>query len=542
MNRMLVASVTLAVAVFACRDSGGGGGDDVDAPVTSDDVRIQDIQSSAITAGTAVTVKGVIVTVIDTYGGKTGDFWVQEPGGGEFSGVHVYGAELSDVGALAVGDLVDIEGAEKDEFAYMGMNGSGGDTSGRSVTELKPVAGGKMKVTKVSSGPVPAPQMVDALAIGMKATQAERDAEWEKWEGVLIKLTNVSATSSAACVGSACNDDTLNKFDATGGIVVESALAPFPGYMPAMGMTDAVPGDIARADCLAGVTGVVDYFFDYLLLNTSTAAIEKNGTGCPAAEGASHAVCSDNIDNDGNGFVDCMDNGCVLGDPACRAQTTIAAVQATTPMGYVELTDVYVTAIAFNKKNFWVSSSLASAANEGIYVFRGTGSGVPNLASNIVVGAKVSIIGKVIENNNDMMGSTVTQIQPLAVNFVAAPTAQPVAVMGQTVASLLTDSTGEPYEGVLVTLTNVKVTTIGTDMNFYVSNLAQKVGTTDTNFKSDDDIYRMVAANMGVCYSSITGIWSYSVFENAYIFLPRATAVSGNTIDGTVAPIATVCP
>ncbi len=537
MNRTVVIVVTLAAAFFACRDDGGGGGGDDtaggDAPASEQ--TIQDVQSMNMMPGTKVTLRGVIVTAIDNYGGKTGDIWVQEPGGGEFSGVHVFGAPLAQVSALAVGDIVDIEGAEKDEFAYMGMNGSGGDTSGRSVTELKPVSGGMMQVTKTGSGPVPAPVLVDALAIGQKATQAERDAEWEKWEGVLIRVTNISATTSAECVGNACNDKTLNKFEATGGIVVESALAPFPGADP--NSTPPKPGDINRADCLAGVTGVVDYFFDYLLLNTE---LMQNGTGCPVAEGASHAICSDNLDNDGNGFIDCMDNGCVVGDPACRAQTTIPAVQATTPTGYVELSNVTVTAIQFNKKHFWVSSNLASGANEGIYVFRG--SSAPVLDSNIVVGAKVNLIGRIVENNNDMMGTTVTQISPLAVNFVAAPTTQPIPVNGQTVASLLVESTGEPYEGVLVTLTNVKVTTIGV-ANFFVSDLAQKVATTNTAFKADDDIYRMVAANMGVCYSQITGIWSYSVFENAYIFLPRAAAGSNPaTIDGTVAPNATVCP
>src|SRR5436853_2247743 len=100
MNRLAVAAVTIAVAIFACRGSGGGGDDtSIDAPGNSDDVTIQEIQSTNMVAGTQVSVKGVVVTAIDTYGGKTGDFWVEEPGGGEFSGVHVFGAALADVGA-----------------------------------------------------------------------------------------------------------------------------------------------------------------------------------------------------------------------------------------------------------------------------------------------------------------------------------------------------------------------------------------------------------------------------------------------------------
>ena len=53
-------------------------------------------------------LKGVVVTAIDTFGGKTGDFWVQEPDGGPFSGIQVFGAPLDQVAALQIGDIVDI--------------------------------------------------------------------------------------------------------------------------------------------------------------------------------------------------------------------------------------------------------------------------------------------------------------------------------------------------------------------------------------------------------------------------------------------------
>ena len=140
MSRTVAVAITLAAALFACRSSGDDtSGDDVQGDAASGDVTIQEVQNDSMAPGTPVTLKGVVVTVIDNYGGKTGDFWVQEPGGGERSGVHVFGAPLAMVGALAVGDLVDIAGAQKDEFAYAGSNGVGGDTSGRSITELKPV-------------------------------------------------------------------------------------------------------------------------------------------------------------------------------------------------------------------------------------------------------------------------------------------------------------------------------------------------------------------------------------------------------------------
>lgn len=516
MNRTVVIVVTLAAAFFACRDDGGGGGDDTtggDAPAAEQ--TIQDVQSMSMMPGTKVTLRGVIVTAIDNYGGKTGDIWVQEPNGGEFSGVHVFGAPLAQVGALALGDIVDIEGAEKDEFAYMGSNGSGGDTSGRSVTELKPVSGGMMTVTKVGSGPVPAPAVVDALAIGQKATQTERDAEWEKWEGVYVKVTNVTAVSSAKCVGSRCTDPTANQFDITGGAVVESILAPFPGFDGAS--TPVNPGDIKRADCLAGVTGVVDYFFDYLLLNTATTDIMKDGTGCPVAEAA--AQCSDGMDNDGNGFKDCDDNNCVITQSTCRMSATIPAIQATTPTGYVSIDGVIVTALskAFSGKryNMWVQQNAGiPGANESVYVF-GPGTDLTPFA----VGTKVNLIAQIQEFNDATGTETLTEVKPISIT-AATGTAVTTAVTGKTAAELSVAATGEPYEGAMVSLTNVKVTVVGTTGmggTFGVGSMQQ--GT--TTFKTDDDIF-LVNSAVGTCFATVTGIWTYLPFENVYGFLPIA--------------------
>ncbi len=497
MTRIAIA-FTLAAALFACRGSGddtstpdGGGTDSTGGGGT---VRIQDVQNTNMAVGTPVALKGVIVTAIDKFGTKTGDIWVEEAGGGAFSGVHVFGAPLASVGALAVGDIVDIAGAQKDEFAYQGMNGVGADTSGRSITELKPVNGGMMTVTKTGTGTVPAPMVVDALAIGQKATQAERDAEWEKWEGVLISVKSVSAVSDAQCVGKGCKDKSLNKIDLTGGIVLESSLAPLPGG------SDMTPGNVARGECLGAVTGVVDYFFDYLLLNTTADSVMTGGTGCPVAEGASHAVCSDNLDNDGNGFVDCMDNGCVLGDSACRVATTIPAIQAATPTGPIELTNVYITGISSDKRSIWVSSNLTAAPNEGVYVFRAQGGLV--LDNTFAVGSKVNVIGSVQEFNDDMMGGTLTEVNGMKTTLLtAAGTVVPVA--GQTVANLMVAATAPTYESVLVQLTNVKLTTLGAAANGFIATATQG----GTTFKISTEVLRPAAAEVG-CHVTMTGLWT----------------------------------
>lgn len=464
MTRTTLAVALLGLSLAGCRgDDNNNNNSGVDAPpgdgtIPGGEVTIQQIQNDSMAPGTPVEVKGVVVTAIDAYGNRTGDLWVQEPGGGPFSGIKVFGAPLDQLATLAPGDIVDITGVEKDEFALTT------DVSGRTVTEIKPIGGGMMTITKMGTGSVPAPATVDALAVSQMA-QAAQDAEWEKWEGVLITVTNALQTTDVASFGSNPGPDS-KEFEITGGVAVQSVL------------TDLGTSAVANT-CYAGITGIGDYFFNYLLLPRSTADLVTGGTGCETATAA-----------------------------------TISDIQAGTATGLVQLTDVYVSAVGFSRKNLWVSTSLTAGPNEGIYIYRGGGAAV--LDSGVVPGAKVDIVGTAVEGNNDQMGDTLTQITGATVTVKAAPTAPPVAVAGKTASELLVASTGEPYESVLVTLTNVKVTTLGTSTNFYVSDLTQS----GTAFKADDDIYRLVTADMNACYATITGIWTYNLFDNVYMFLP----------------------
>lgn len=73
------------------------------------DDEIYQVQDGTIAAMSAVDVQGVIVTGINP--GKTGMF-VQEPGGGEYSGVWVYVGKMGpDISKLALGDEVNITGS-----------------------------------------------------------------------------------------------------------------------------------------------------------------------------------------------------------------------------------------------------------------------------------------------------------------------------------------------------------------------------------------------------------------------------------------------
>ena len=177
------------------------------------------------------------------------------------------------IATYAVGDKVDISGAEKVEFALTA------DTSGRTTTELQPVSGGAMTVTKVGTGTVPAPHIIDA-AILSNMDEATRYAEYEKWEGVLTRVENVSVVGGIAQIGGTMPDPTFREFVVTGALHIDSSLANIPSVNDGGGATDLVH----TGDCLASVTGMGDYFFSYKILPRMTADIATAGTACPAAE------------------------------------------------------------------------------------------------------------------------------------------------------------------------------------------------------------------------------------------------------------------
>jgi hypothetical protein len=465
--------------VSACRGGGGGGDDDpgVDGSVGGEDVRIQDIQNDAMPTETPVAMKGVVVVAIDGYG-FTGDLYVAEPEGGPFSGIKIFSPPVDQISALKPGDLVDVTGVIKRE-ACLAANPCGSVTfmEGETPTQLVAAATGSINIKKVGTGTVPTPALVDAKAIAELSSE-ERTAEWEKWEGVLVKIVNARQLNDVKPFGSNPGPD-QTEFRITGVARVQSKLVELPGT--------AVVGT-----CYESITGIGDWFFNYYFMPRTADDLVAGGNDC-------------------NPMVD-----------------SIKALQeASTEPELVKLTDVYVSAVAYNKKNLWVSSSMAAGPDTGVYVFRGTGMSTTALPTDVVAGAKVTIYGSGAEFDGQNGGDTLTQVTSPSINVMAPPSGQVAAVTGKTVSELLVPSTGEAYEGVLVTLTNVKVTTVGTMGNNFISDLAQYPG--NVAFKADNDIYQVVAGDANKCFASITGIWTYNAFDDQYQFLPRAVGTGTGT-------------
>lgn len=481
----MLSLAAIAALATACRDSGG---DDTAIDATGPDstttgLTIQEIQSDAVVPGTPVDLRGKVVVAIDNFGDRKGNIFIAEEGGGEFSGVLVFGAPADQVAQLAIGDKIDVVGAEKVEFALAT------DTSGRTTTELQAPQGGALTVTKVGTGTVPEAHVIDAAALAA-LDQTARDAELEKWEGVLVRVNNVSVLRDLAQITSSMQDDcTFRDFQVTGPLSIDSSLAAIPAALP---MTAECPATgetslVHVRDCLASVTGMGDYFFNWKILPRATGDIALNGTGCPVPQ-----------------------------------SPTVENVQAgAVPVGtVVSLDDVYVTAVAFNKKNLWVSDSLTAAPNNSIYVFRGSSAAA--LSDEIVAGARVDVSGTVLEFDGLDGGDTITEIGTSpSVSFVSAPTGPTVPFSGVSVATLLSIPSNESYESALVRLTGIRLTgAIPTAQPFQ-----RQMTDGTTTFQSDDDIVRSMDA-VGTCYSSITGVWQYNPFAdtNAWVFVPRNNA------------------
>src|SRR5580704_3955062 len=394
--------VALLSLFFACRSSGDDNSD-IDAPGSGGGfMTIQQVQDPSTAAGTAVSVQNVVVTAVDLFGTRTGDFWIEEPGGGPFSGVLVFppAAALTTVSSLVPGDIVTITGAEKDEFA---LTGSDADPTGRTDTELEQISGGMMSIMVTGSGAVPAPATIDLSMIGKLYDPAQGssngggsafNAAWQMWEGVLVTATNVDAFGAPKKFGSGGADQ--YDLDISGDAEMEGSL------------TDITQSGIGVDTCLATLTGVVDYFYNFLIYPRSAADFSTGGTCCVfenAANGS--AYCTDGIDNDGNGSTDCADLGCEVGSNAyvgtscvgtgattcgCSANEATgagaAAVQAVTGTNKpaMILNSVVVTAVG--KSGFWVADNAVAATGHGTFVFT---SSAP--ASSVVIGATLTVQG-----------------------------------------------------------------------------------------------------------------------------------------------------
>lgn len=495
MHRLLYLAMLASLATaLGCRGNDDDtGGDDVDAapppmvdagpdidappppPGCEDDSAIQDVQNVSMPVDTGVALCGVVVTAIDTYGDSQNVMFVQEPDGGEFSGMMLYFGTMGSAPAgIAVGDLVDVTGGVKSEFAF------NNDTSGRTMTQIVAADGGTITVDKVGDGTVPDPEVVDAVQL------IADDNEAERWEGVLVQLNDVAVVHGIGGTGDRYH------VNVTGPIELEGR------------MTDALE-PLAQDECLTSVIGPMAYFRNYEVYPRSPADVITGGSNCPAPEAT--ATCMDGMDNDYDGFLDCLDYGCQQSEPMCVSDTSVVQIQdgSIAEGMQVMLTNVIVTGLSNDREHLWIMDNAPAGPNNGVYVYMG-GDAMPQ-PPEVDIGTVLNVSGRIFEYQ------TYTEIvDPMLTK--AGATITPIAVTGVDTGTLGNDASNEPYEGVLVELNNVSVTAVDLDMfsSFNVDDGSGelRVGTWSFGY---------TAPTQGECFASLVGV--IHRFSSGVSFSPR---------------------
>lgn len=156
-------------------------------PDPEQDTSIFDVQMGVVPPGTYVKLEDVVVSSLTTFTGDT--FFVQEPEGGEYSGLQVF---VPDAAAIDIvpGQTVTLVGTV-DEFFDM--------------TQIE-VANAKITVTGFDTAPFPA-VIADPATIAFDAA-----ATAEPWESVIVQVENVTVTNDMLEFG---------EFEVSGGVRVD---------------------------------------------------------------------------------------------------------------------------------------------------------------------------------------------------------------------------------------------------------------------------------------------------------------------------------
>jgi hypothetical protein len=305
--------------------------------------------------------------------------------------------------------------------------------------------------------------MVDAAAISLM-DKATREAEWEKWEGVLITVINARQIAASR----------------TFGMGVDQAEFRISGIARVQSVLTDLPAGNAFGVCYDRITGVGDYFFNDLILPRSAADVAAGGTGCRP-----------------------------LATNAVMAQTADKPEAA-------NLTNVFVTARddIGTSKGVWVADSLVAAANNGVFVFTGG-----TLMAELVIGAQISVQGTIDEFDiapagMQPMGDTVTEVTGGTPVVVAPAGALPTPIDVDPATLRDIGAPGEAYEGVLVRVTTMKVTAAG------MFNQFELTSNNGTKIIMDDESFN-VAPMVGTCYSSVTGVMHVQLTDNVRTINPR---------------------
>jgi predicted extracellular nuclease len=193
----------------------GGGGDSTVAA----------IQSGEVAEGAYVTLTDVIAT--SSLDRAEGGFFVQDAGGGEYSGIYIYAYEevAAELGSLVAGQALTITGQVTEFYDY---------------TEITVSSSADIEVT--GSGDV----TVDVV---------NSPSDWEAWEGCLVTVADVTVTSE---------DDGYGAMELSNGLKLDDGLTEYTA---------------ANGESFGTVTGLISYGYDFYRINPrSQDDLDSDGT------------------------------------------------------------------------------------------------------------------------------------------------------------------------------------------------------------------------------------------------------------------------
>lgn len=231
---LLLASAVLASACLSPKSSDGGdggssdgGGDGGGGGATT----CADLQQGEVAADSIVTLADVIVTSPLTLEGD--GFYVQDPGGGPWSGMYIFLQGNFDGLQLAVGDRVSITGTYSEFYDF---------------SEL--AVGGMDDIEVLGEGEVTVSPLADM-------------SDMEQWEAVLVDAGAQTFTSCPSSYGE---------------VVTESGLKVNDQLFAA---------DIDRNSSVSSLVGLVEYSFEEFKLNPRDAA---DLVGFTAGDGCTYTI------------------------------------------------------------------------------------------------------------------------------------------------------------------------------------------------------------------------------------------------------------
>ena len=124
---------------------------------------VYSVQSGVWMDGDIVTLRNVVVTVEPTVSSTSQGFWVQDVGGGEYSGIRVYLDDTTDAG-ITEGSVIDVTGTVVEYF---------------DLTQIQPLS--VDDIVMIDTVMEPTVDVVDP----------ETTTDWEPWEGVLVQFDDV---------------------------------------------------------------------------------------------------------------------------------------------------------------------------------------------------------------------------------------------------------------------------------------------------------------------------------------------------------------